>query len=115
MMSTRFDTIKRIALQGMSVRDFLAIPCHVSTGDCSMAQRCGESNPEAVERARRARARAAADHARMLDRLQLARQAVCGAHDLDTPRAALNRFNTGGDDDLSLHIRHMLKMVDLTT
>lgn len=51
----------------------------------------------------------------MLDRLQLARQAVCGAHDLDTLRAALNRFNTGGDDDLSLHIRHMLKMVDLTT
>ena len=85
-MPKRFDTIKRIGLQGMSVRDFLAIPCYVSTGDCGMAQRCGESNPEAVERARRSRAIAAADHARMLDRLQLARQAVCGAHDLDTLR-----------------------------
>lgn len=114
-MLKRFDTIKRIALQGMSVSDFLAIQSDVSAGDCSMAQRCGESNPEAIERARRARARSAADHARMLDRLQLARQAVCGAHDLDTLRAALNRCNTGGDDDLSLHIRHMLKMVDRTT
>ncbi len=114
-MATRFDNLKQIALQGMSVSDFLANPTDVSTGDCSMAQRLGESNPEAIERARRARARSAADHARMLDRLQLARQAVCGAHDLDTLRAALNRFNTGGDDDLSRHIRHMLKMVDRTT
>jgi len=71
MMSTRFDTIKRIALQGMSVRDFLAIPCDVSTGDCSMAQRCGESNAEAIGRARRSRAIAAADHARMLKMVDL--------------------------------------------
>jgi hypothetical protein len=112
MMATRFDTIKRIALQGMSVNDFLAIPCDVSTGDCSMAQRCGESNPEAIDRARRARARASADHARMLDRLQLARQAVFGAYDLDTLRAALNRFNSGADDDLSIHVKHMLRMID---
>ncbi len=114
-MRTRFDTIKKIALQGMRVSDFLANPTDVSKGDCSMEQRCGESNTGAIERARRARADAAAEFSRNLDILLLARQAVRGAHDLSSLRAALNRFATCGYGDLSLHIRHMLKMVDRTT
>jgi len=114
-MDTRFDTIKRIALQGMSVRDLLATPCDDLTAECIMAQRCGETNPEAIERARRARASAAADFSRRLDRLLLARQVVNDAQDIYALRAALNRFNTGGDDGLSRHIRQMLKIVDRTT
>ncbi len=38
-MRTRFDTIKKIALQGMRVSDFLANPTDVSTDDIARPQR----------------------------------------------------------------------------
>ncbi len=111
-MTTRLATLKEIALQGMNICDFLASQGDSHAGDCSFAQRCGESNPAAIERARRARARAAAEFSRQLCRLQRARQAVQEAPDMAALSASLARLDIGGDDDLSIHLRRMRRMVD---
>lgn len=34
------------------------------------------------------------------------------AQDLDALRAALRPFDLGADDDLSIHVKHMLRMID---
>ena len=111
-MPTRFDNLKQLALQGMSVRDLLAHQPDFSKGEYSMVQRLGESNPDAIERARLARARANAEFAQRLDRLQRAHRAVCGAHDIASLRFALKRFENGDSSDLSNHIRVMIRLID---
>lgn len=114
-MQTRFENIKTIALQGVSTIACLATAHDAASGDCSMAQRCGESNTDAIERARRARATAAAEFVRTLERVTRVRQAIHQAQDLESLGVALRRVDLGCGDDLSIHVRHILRMVDRTT
>ena len=112
MMPTRFENIKTIALQGVSAIACCATEPDYASGDRSMVQRCGETNQEAIERARRARAVAAAEFSRLLDRVTRVRQAIHQAQDIGSLRAALRPFDLGADDDLSIHVKHMLRMID---
>ena len=112
MMPTRFENIKTIAQQGVTAVVDLITKSGYASDDCCMSQRCGETNPEAIERARRARAIDTADRMRARDRANLALRAIMLSQDIDALRAALRRFDGGGGDGLSLQVVHLLRLID---
>ena len=112
MMPASFETIKRLALERLSVADFLAIPPRYESAESCRLQRCGESNAEAIDRARRESARLADEHCRALARRVLAEKMVRDAIDIGELRRALRQFATGGCDDVSNACRVLLKRID---
>ena len=111
-MPASFETIKRLALERLSVADFLVDRPRYTSSQCCRLQRPGESNVDAIDRARRASAIFVNDLCRHLDRRVAAENAVREAQDIVAIRQVLRRFDTGGDDDVSYACRVLLKRID---
>jgi hypothetical protein len=111
MMPASFETIKRLALEKLSVADFLSIPLPFSSKE-SRLQRSGESNVDAIDRARRESAILVDEHCRELARRLAAENAARVAREIRELRVALRRFADGGDDDVSHACRVLLKRID---
>ena len=111
MMPVSFETMKRLALEQLSVLDFLRSPCPVVMED-DRSQRPGESSATASDRWRRQQAVLADDYWRHVARLVVARNAVRKSVDLADLRAVLRLYALGGSDDVSNSCRVLLKRID---
>ena len=111
MMTADFETMKRSALDRLSVGDFFtASPPAVK--DESRLQRPGESSAEASERWRREQAKLSEGHCRDLVRRLSAENAVRETTAITELRAVLRRYDLGGCDDVSYACRRLLKRID---
>ena len=111
MMTADFETMKRSALDRLSVGDFFtASPPAVK--DESRLQRPGESSADASHRWRREQAKISAGHRRDLVRRLSAENAVRETTSITELRAVLRRYDLGGYDDVSYACRRLLKRID---
>ena len=110
-MLASFETIKRLALEQLSVLDFLRIPPPVAR-DALRWQRLGETSSEASDRWRREQACLSDGYCRYLQRMIAAEKAVRESTDIGELRRVLRRFDTGGCDDVSHSCRVLLKRID---
>lgn len=105
-----FSTIRRMALEWLSVDDFSKLNRPNKGGDDhSWLFYPGESY---VEAKRREQARMANDYCRKLDRLVYLRKCIRETTDVDSLRRVLRDFDNGRCDDIDSTCRKLIKHID---
>lgn len=104
-----FSTIRRMALEWLSVYNFIKFGPRPTGDDHSCLYYPGESYVEAV---RREKARVANAYCRVLERRNAAEKDVREATDIDGLRRALLKYTNSDDDDLAHTCQKLIKHID---
>ena len=107
-----FSTIRRMALEWLSVYDFIKFRRPETSAQACRSQRAGESNVEAIERSRREQARIDKDYCRALEQFHAAEKCVREATDIDGLRRALLKYTNSENDDLAHTCQKLIKHID---